>query len=59
MCLQANLQLFQAYRALFDIFFSQSFEKKLVFFKLNDRQKKFTILQSRKKAFTQAKRIGN
>ena len=58
-CLQAKLQRFQKYRALFEVFFSQSFEKSLFFFKLNDSQKNFTMLQSRKKALTQAKRIGN
>ena len=57
-CLQAKLQRFQKYRAPFEVFFAVV-RKKLVFFKLNDSQKNFTILQSRKKALIQAKRIGN
>ena len=49
-CLQAKLQLFQECRALFEIFFAVV-RKKLVFWKLNDCSKNFTMQQSRKKAF--------
>ena len=57
-CLQAKLQLFQEYRALFEIFFAVV-RKKLVLFKLNDCSKNCTMQQSRKKAFIQEKRLKN
>ena len=47
-CLQAIVQLFQEYRALFEIFFAVG-RKKLVFSKLNDCSKHFTMQQRRKK----------
>ena len=40
--------------ALFENFFLAIVQKKFAFFKLNDGHKFFPILQSKKKAFTQA-----
>ena len=45
-CLQAKLQLFQDYRALFEIFFLAVVQKKLVFFKLTAAKKTLPCFKS-------------
>ena len=57
-CLQAKLQLFEKYRALFEIFFAVVQKKLNCFFQVERLLKKICDSAKQEKAFTQVKRIG-